>query len=404
MPGPLDGFRIVDLTTMISGPLATMILADQGAEVIKVEHPAGGDHTREVADRRGGFAAAFLNNNRGKRCVTLNLKDPRGVEAALKLCATADVFVQNFRPGVADRIGLGEAAVRAARPDIVYASIAGFGFEGDWAGKPVYDPLIQALSGLASVQGGSDFARPRLIRTILPDKVTAIQASQAITAALLARERSGQGTHLHLSMLDTVVHFLWSSDMTGYTFVGDEIIEQDTGKAQTFVELIYQTVDGWMAVSAHTDRTWRGLCNAVNRPDWLEDDRFKTAALREINKPARLELTQQALLTDTTANWMQRLPAHDVPCAPVLTRGEMYQHPQVQANGVVIETDHPQAGRLRQARSPARFSTTPLDPPKPGRLLGADTQDVLAELGYDAPQIDQLIADGVATGPQEFSE
>ncbi len=404
MPGPLHGFRIVDLTTMISGPFATMILADQGAEVIKVEHPAGGDHTREVAGRRGGFAAAFLNNNRGKRCITLNLKDPRGVDALLKLCETADVFVQNFRPGVADRIGLGEAALRAVRPDIVYASIAGFGFEGDWAGKPVYDPLIQALSGLASVQGGSDFARPRLIRTILPDKMTAIQASQAITAALLARERSGQGTHLHLSMLDTVVHFLWSSDMSGYTFIGDEVEEEDTGSSQSFVELIYQTADGWMAVSAHTDRTWKGLAAAVGRPDWLDDARFSTAALREINKPARLELTQAALLTDSTANWMQRLPAHDVPCAPVLTRGEMFRHPQVQANGVVIETDHPQAGPIRQARSPARFSTTPLDPPGPGRMLGADTGDVLAELGYAPAEIESLIAEGVATGPQEFAE
>ncbi|MEO1331572.1 MAG: CoA transferase, partial [Pseudomonadota bacterium] len=215
MPGPLTGVRIVDATSMISGPLATMILADQGADVIKIEHPSGGDHSRQVADRRGGFAAAFLNNNRGKRSVTLNLKDPRGIAAALKLCETADVFVQNFRPGVAERIGLGEAAVRRVRGDIVYASIAGFGFEGEWARRPVYDPLIQALSGLASAQGGHDAARPRLVRTILPDKVTAIQASQAITAALFARERTGEGTALTLSMLDTVVHFLWSSDMSG---------------------------------------------------------------------------------------------------------------------------------------------------------------------------------------------
>lgn len=403
MPGPLSGIRIVDLTTMISGPFATMILADQGAEVIKLEHPAGGDHTREVAGRRGGFSASFLNNNRGKRCITLNLKDPRGVAAALKLCATADVFVQNFRPGVAERIGLGEAAVRAAKPDIVYASIAGFGFDGDWAGKPVYDPLIQALSGLASVQGGSDFARPRLVRTILPDKVTALQAAQAITAALLARERTGQGTHLHLSMLDTIVHFLWSSDMTGLTFVGDEVAEEP-GTSQSFVELIYQTADGWMAVSAHTDRTWAGLCTAVNRPDWRADARFATAALREINKSARLDLTQQALLEDTTANWMARLPAHDVPCAPVLTRAEMIRHPQIAANGSVIETDHPKAGRVRQARSPARFSATPLDAPAPGRMLGADTEAVLAEVGYSRAEIGEFIAEGVATGPQEFAE
>lgn len=404
MAGPLQGLRIIDATTMISGPLATMILADQGAEVIKIEHPGGGDHSRQVAGRRGGFSASFLNNNRGKRSVTLNLKHPAGLEAALKLCESADVFVQNFRPGVADRIGLGEEAVRAVRPDIVYASIAGFGFEGDWASRPVYDPLIQALSGLASVQGGADSARPRLVRTILPDKVTAIQASQAITAALFARERSGQGTHLHLSMLDTVVHFLWSSDMAGFTFVGDEIPEEEPSEGQSFIELIYQTADGWMAVSAHTDSTWKGLSAAVGRPEWLDDPRFASVALREINKPARLELTQQALLDDTTANWMHRLSAQDVPCAPVLTRREMYQHPQVVANGAVIETDHPQAGRLRQARSPAQFSATPTEPPRPAQRLGEDTESVLVEAGYSRERIAEMFAKGIATGPQDGAE
>lgn len=268
MAGPLTGVRIIDLTTMISGPLATMTLADQGAEVIKVEHPKGGDHSRQVADRRGGFAASFLNNNRNKRSVTLNLKDPRGRAAVLKLCETADVFIQNFRPGVANRIGLGEEAVRAARPDIVYASIAGFGFEGDWAGKPVYDPLIQALSGLASVQGGA--GRPRLVRTIVPDKVTALQASQAITAALFARARTGQGTHLRLSMLDTMVAFLWSSDMAGYTFVGDETPDQTGDKAQNYVELIYET-RRWLDGCVGPYRQHMGRALRCGQPPRLAD-------------------------------------------------------------------------------------------------------------------------------------
>ena len=403
MPGPLHGFRVIDLTTMISGPLATMTLADQGAEVIKIEHPKGGDLSRQVTGRRGGFSASFLNNNRGKKSVTLNLKDPRGVEAALRLCATADVFVQNFRPGVAERIGLGEAAVRSARPDIIYTSIAGFGFSGDWARKPVYDPLIQALSGLASVQGGADAARPRLVRTILPDKLTAIQTAQAITAALLARSRTGEGSHVQISMLDTVLAFLWSSDMAGHTFVGDELEPAKDDDAQSFVELIYQTADGWMAVSAHTDSTWKGLSAAVGRPDWLKDPRFATVAAREENKPARLELTQEALLEDTTDNWMRRLSDHDVPCAPVLTRDQVYAHPQVQANEAVIEQDHPQAGRIRQARTPAQFSGTPPEPPRPARRLGEDTRAVLAEAGYDAETIADMIGQGIANDTQEGS-
>ncbi|MCC5961643.1 MAG: CoA transferase [Rhodobacteraceae bacterium] len=402
MSGPLHGFRIIDLTTMISGPLATMTLADQGAEVIKIEHPEGGDLSRRVAGRRGGFAAAYLNNNRGKKSVTLNLKDPRGIEAVLKLCESADVFVQNFRPGVIDRLGLGEDAVRAARPDIIYTSIAGFGFEGAWAGKPVYDPLIQALSGLASVQGGG--SRPRLIRTILPDKLTGLQTAQAITAALLARARTGKGSHVQISMLDTVLAFLWSSDMAGHTFVGDEAAPEKSAEAQSFVELIYQTADGWMAVSAHTDSTWKGLAAAMNRPDWLEDPRFATVAAREENKPARLELTQGELLKDTTDAWMQRLSAEDVPCAPVLTRDQVYRHPQVLANGIVLEADHPQAGRIRQTRTPARFSTTPPDAPQHARRLGADTREMLAQVGYDAHAIDRLIADGIATDTQDIPE
>ena len=397
----MNGFRVIDLTTMISGPLATMTLADQGAEVIKIEHPDGGDHSRQVTGRRGGFSASFLNNNRGKKSVTLNLKTPRGVEAALRLCETADVFVQNFRPGVVERIGLGEAAVRAVRPDIIYTSIAGFGFTGDWARKPVYDPLIQALSGLASVQGGADAARPRLVRTILPDKLTAIQTAQAITAALLSRTRTGEGSHVQISMLDTVLAFLWSSDMTGYTFVGDELEPAKSGDAQTFVELIYQTADGWMAVSAHTDSTWAGLSAAVGRPDWLEDPRFATVVAREENKPARLDVTQEALLKDTTDKWMERLGAHDVPCAPVLTRDQVYSHPQVQANETVIEQEHPQAGLIRQARTPARFSATPPEIPKPARRLGEDTRAVLAQAGYDNETIDNLIAQGIATDTQE---
>jgi crotonobetainyl-CoA:carnitine CoA-transferase CaiB-like acyl-CoA transferase len=246
MAGPLEGFRVIDLTTMISGPLATMTLADQGAEIIKVERPQGGDHGRQVANRKGGFSASFLNNNRNKRSVTLNLKDHRGIAAALRLCERADVFIQNFRPGVAQRMGLGEAAVREVRPDIVYVSIAGFGFEGPYSGKPVFDPLVQALSGLTTVQAGSDEERPRLVRTILPDKLTAIQTSQAVTAALLARERSGEGQHVRISMLDTVLAFLWSSDMGSHTFVGDEP-EHET--AQSFIDLIYETADGYISVA-----------------------------------------------------------------------------------------------------------------------------------------------------------
>ena len=398
MAGPLQDIRIVDATSMIAGPLATMILGDQGADVIKVENPVGGDHSRQVAGHRMGWTASFLQNNRSKRSVALDLKREDGMEALRAILRTADVFVQNWRPGVAERLGLSEQAVRALKPDIVYVSIAGFGFEGDWADRPVYDPLIQALSGLAAVQGQGR-GRPNLVRTIVPDKVTAIQASQAITAALLARARTGRGDHVRLSMLDTVVAFLFASDFTDHTFVGDEVAEEtwdEENAAQDYVELIYETADGFMAVSAHTDKTWSGLSRAAGRPEWLEDERFTSVEAREVNKPARLALIQEVLSGDTTANWMDRLRAEDVPCAPVLRRSEVIDHPQVEANGTILRMDHPGAGPIRTARPPARFDAFAPDPPTLARWLGADTRAVLTEAGLNDDAIAALLASGAA--------
>ena len=395
MPGPLSGIRILDLSAVVSGPLATMMLADQGADVIKVESP-GGDYTRAVSNRRNGFAAAFLNNNRNKRSVTLDLKHPQGLDTCLRLAATADVFVQNFRPGVIDRMGLGETAVREARPDIVYVSISGFGDRGPYAAKPVYDPLVQALTGLTTVQAGSDHERPRLVRTIIPDKVTGITAAQAITAALLARERSGEGQHVRLSMLESVVAFLWHSDMGSQTFVGDELPQAE---AQSFIDLIYETTDGYISVAVQNDRQWQGLAAALQRPEWLEDERFATAELRQVNIDERLELTQTVLRTRSSAEWLERLEAHDVPCVPVLTRAEMIRHPQVAAMNAVVEYEHEHAGRLRQSRTPAEFSGTPAEIRRGAPALGAHNDEVLREAGFDDRTIRQLRAEGAFGTP-----
>ena len=396
MPGPLDGYRVIDLTTMISGPLATMLLADQGADVIKIESPHGGDYVRRGGNRRGDFAANFLNNNRNKRSVVLDLKHPRGVETLLRLCEQADVFVQNFRPGVIERMGLGEEVVRAARPDIVYASIAGFGFSGPYAGKPVYDPLIQALSGLATVQAGGDQERPRLVRTIVPDKVSALTAAQAITAALLARERTGEGQHVRLAMLDAIVSFLWHSDMGSQTFVGEELPQQ---AAASFIDLIYETAEGYLSVAVMSDREWAGLTRALQRPEWLDDPRFKTPALRDRNLDARLALIQSVLRERPAAEWLVRLEAEQVPCAEVLTRNEMIGHPQIAANQTLGVYEHPDAGPLRQARPAAQFSATPAGVRRGAPRLGEHTGEVLAEAGLDASATDALAAAGVVPGP-----
>ncbi len=400
MPGPLHGYRIIDLTSMISGPMATMILADQGADVIKVENPAdGGDYVRKGANRRGDFSAGFLNNNRNKRSVALNLKDPRGLEILLKLIADADVFVQNFRPGVAERIGLGEDALRKIAPNIIYASISGFGDSGPFSKKPVYDPLIQAMSGLATVQAGSDDERPRLIRTILPDKATAITASQAITAALLARERSGEGQHVRLSMLSSVVFFLWGSDMGSQTFVGNELPQQ---AAASFFDLVYESAEGYLSVAVMSDKEWRGLTEALEKPEWLDDERFKTPALRDRNINDRIVVTQEVLLTQSASYWLERLEKAGVPCAPVLTRNEMIEHPQVAANRVIIENQHPDVGPLRQARSAAEFSRTPSEMRLGAPRLGGSTIELLREVGVSEEEIVSLEADSVVLSDRAF--
>jgi crotonobetainyl-CoA:carnitine CoA-transferase CaiB-like acyl-CoA transferase len=392
MSGPLAGVRVIDLTRVIAGPYATMILADQGADVIKVEELGTGDHVRRLGHRGGGIPATFLNNNRNKRSVSLDLKHPAGREVLLKLCEGADVLVQNFRAGVVERLGIDEAAVRARAPGIIYVSINGFGETGPYADKPAYDPIIQALTGLTSIQGGADEARPRLVRTILPDKLTGMTAAQAISAALFARSRTGEGQHVRVSMMDAVLAFLWSSDMGSQTFVDNPVSVQ---KAASFIDLIYETADGYMTAAVNSDKEWRALCRALEKPEWLEDPRFANPTAREANIDTRLQLTQEVLKTRTTADWIERLEAENVPCAPVLHRKDVVHHPQVVASGILVETDHPEAGRLRQARNAARFSGTPTEIRRGGAPRGAHNDEVLADAGYSAPEIDALRRQGV---------
>ncbi len=395
MPGPLSGIKIIDLTGMIAGPLATMILGDQGADVIKVETRGQGDHVRAGGHRSGGLSANFLNNNRNKRSITIDLKDERGRALLLRLAAGADVLVQNFRPGVVERLGIAEPDIREVAPDIVYVSISGFGETGPYAQKPTYHPIIQAVSGLASIQGGSDEARPRLVRTILPDKLTAVTASQAITAALLARARGGQGQHVRLAMLDAVLTFLWASDMGGQTFVDRPVSAQ---RAASFIDLIYQTKDGYMSVAVMGNREWAALAQALGRPEWLEDERFETPALRDRNIDDRLTMIQQVLATRTTDEWIERLEPAGVPCAPVLTRNQLLEHPQVAANGIIVETEHEHAGRLRQTRAAARFEKTPAEIRRGAPLLGEHTDEILAEIGLSRADIDGLRAAEIVGG------
>ena len=399
MSGPLTGYRVIELTNMLTGPWATSLLGDQGADVIKIEVPGIGDHTRSVGARRGDLSVNFLNINRSKRSITLNLKNNDATDILKRLATTADVFIQNFRPGVVERLGISEPEIRRVSPEIIYLSMSGFGEKGPLSAKPVYDPIIQAISGLTTIQAGSDSARPRLVRTILPDKLTAIVASQAVTAALLARERNGKGQHVRLSMLDSILNFLWASDMGGQTYVDEPVGDQE---AASFIDLIYETLDGYMTISTMGDKEWAALARAVEQPELLDDSRFKSASLRDHNVDARLELVQSILITRTTQEWITLFEREEVPCAPALTRNEVIKHPQIVASEILIETDHPVAGRLRQTRTPARFEGTPTEIQRGAPRLGEHNLEILTELGFDETEIDALRANG-AIGNEDYS-
>lgn len=392
MGGPYQGVKILDLTSMLSGPWATTILADQGAEVIKVETLGDGDHVRSLGNQRAGMSSMFLNINRNKRSITLDLKSEQGRAVFFDLAANVDIVIQNFRPGVVERLGVGYTDVVRVNPEVVYVSLSGFGEKGPWVGKPTYDPIVQAVSGLTRIQAGGDDVRPRLVRTVLPDKFSAMSAAQAMGAALLHKLRTGKGQHVRLSMLDAILSFLWASDFGAQTFPD---LEVDDKSAASFIDLIYQTKDGYMTVSTMSNKEWLAFCRAMRRDDLAQDPRFKTPALRDQNVNERLQTIQDCLSQRTTSENLEILEAEGVPCAPALTRNQVVNHPQVEAMGTVFESEHHAAGRLRQVRNAARFEGSPAEHRYGAPLLGEHCTDVLTEAGYNEEQIRKLKEAGV---------
>ena len=368
MPGAMDGVRILDLTTMVAGPVATMMLADQGADVIKVESPHG-DLMRHFSRGRNGMNPGFLSCNRNKRSLAVDLKSADGLQILKRLIATAQVLVHNFRPGIAERIGLGEEAVRAIRRDIVYVSITGYGTKGPYAGQRAYDPVIQAMSGLADIQRDRDTGRPRMVRTIIADYTTALTAAQAITAALFARERTGIGQHVRLSMLDAMISYLWPEAMPSLTFVGNE---SDPSDGEVGPDLVFATQDRYITAAALSDDEWAGMCRALNRQELIDDPRFKTARDRSINAVERRSITSAELEKWRADEILPRLLANDVPSAPVVSRFELLQDAQVRENQILEVFESEAFGKVRMPRPAAQFERTPATVRAMAPMLGAD--------------------------------
>ena len=392
MSGPLSGIKIIDLSSVISGPVATVLLADQGADVIKVEAPQG-DIIRRMGLGKNNLSPGFVSANRGKRSICIDLKEPAGVAVVKKLIADADVFIQNFRPGAIERMGLSYDVISALNPRLLYVSVSGFGETGPYAHKRVYDPVIQALTGLPDVQADSATSRPKMVRTIIPDKVSALTTAQAITAGLLERERgSGEGQHIKVAMIDATISFLWPEALGGLTMVGGE---KNVRRGQLAQDLIFETKDGYITCGAVSDSEWKGMCAALEQPHWLDDERFSTPMGRVANAKERIDSMGDVLKSRTSADWLERLDANDVPCAPVLSRPEILENEQVKANKLISQYEHPGLGQIRQPRPGAKFSRSDMRKEPIAPALGQHSEEILRDLGLSGTEIKELVDKGI---------
>lgn len=380
MPGPLAGIRILDLSQVVSGPMAAGWLADQGADVIKVEPPHG-DPIRGLGPSKGDLSSAYIQINRGKRQMALDLKDPAAKRAVDRLIERADVLVENFRPGVMAKLGLGWEAARALNRRLIYCSITGYGPDGPYAPLRAYDPMVQATSGVAATQLSSS-GEPQLIQTLIIDKVTAMTAAQAITAALFARERSGEGQRVEVSMLDSALAFNWPDGMFNHGFV--DAPPKPSPPYGKFSRL-WTTKDGRKVVlGSFQDHEFAALCDALGRPDLKADERFNTGRARTRNIAEWGPTLGAAVAAVTAEAFMAGCIAHGAGGAVVATLDEVLTHPQLVHNGTITEVDQGEVGRVRTVRNPARFSGTPMADPRRAGHRGEHTDEVLAELAEAA--------------------
>jgi crotonobetainyl-CoA:carnitine CoA-transferase CaiB-like acyl-CoA transferase len=374
---PLDGIRVIDLTSYIAGSYAAMMLADLGADVIKVESLEG-DSFRELP--------GFFGWNRGKRSVAVNLKTPEGREIVERLAREADVVMENMRPGVADRLGVGDEALRALNSRLIYCSVTAFGSSGPYTPRPGFDPLLQAMGGVMTTQGFN--GPPQYVRIAVTDYYTAALAAQAILTALFARERTGRGQRVQTSLLQGVLA-LQSGNAVDYASKPVFARENPTYR-------LYQGSDErWFFLACGNQSFWVKLCKAVGLEDLAGDPRFASWVLRVEHSDALLPILAKRFAGKTRAEWLEILAAHDIPSAPVQPLLEFMDDPAVRHLDMIREYDHPEVGRLRLMGQPLVFSDTPTADPGPPPLLAEHTDDVLTEAGYDAAALADLKRRGV---------
>lgn len=388
--GPLAGYRILEFGANFTGPFATMLLGDQGADVIKVESPQG-DQIRYSTSARGGISAAFISTNRNKRSVVLDMKKPAAIAAFRRLVKSCDVVVQNFRPGVVDRLGLGYDDLKKVRGDLLFVSVSGFGSDGPYSKQRVYDTVIQGVAGIAGTQRDPDTRIPCVVRSAIVDKVTALTVAQAITAALLARERSGKGQHVRVDMLNAMLSFWWPDVMSNQTFIGPGATAAGT---IADARLIYKTRDDYVLAACMSNAEWKGLVTAIGKPELADDPRFRTMPDRVAHLREQYDELKNGFLSRTTQEWLAILRELDAVCAPVNAPENLCDDPQIRGSGIIWQGEHPVAGTYRQPIHPIQFEQTPAEIRRHAPMLGEHTDEVLHELGFGTNEIERLHEQG----------
>ena len=389
---PLEGITVLEFSTMITASLAAMMLGEQGARVIKVEPVDMGDPMRYIGTGKGGISSLFANCNRGKQSVRVNIREPSGQELIREVARQVDVFVHNFRPGVMDKLNLGSEQLRANNKELIYMAISGFGTSGPLSSAPAYDPVIQACSGMTAAQGRDEH---QFIKNLMCDKLTAYTACQALTAALYVREKTGEGQHIDLSMLDAGMFFLFPDAYQNHTLLDDDIEVQPL-----LSDMLYEltrTSDGGLTISAATDAHRAGVLKAVGLESLIADERFNSLEKLIQNLEEFRAALADAFLQLTTDEALKRLRENEVPCARCYTLDEALDQEQLVANRSIEVQDHPLMGRMRVFRTPARFGGNILEAGSPAPAHGEHTDAVLESFGIDAGRLTALRESGTVS-------
>jgi crotonobetainyl-CoA:carnitine CoA-transferase CaiB-like acyl-CoA transferase len=386
----LEGIRVLDLTRALAGPFCTLMLGDNGADVIKVEIPGTGDDTRKWGPPFiGEESAYYLSINRNKRSLTLNLQDTQAQEVFMKLAKDIDVVVENFTPGVMGRFGLDYDAVKAVNPKVVYCSISGFGQDGPYRNRPAYDQIMQGVGGLMSITGEPD-GEPQKIGIAVTDIGAGMWSAFAIMAALHHREKSGEGQYIDISMLDAQV--AWLTYQAAFFFANGEAPKRMGAAHPTLVPYqAFMCNDGkYINVAVGSERIWGRFCQGMNREDLKDHPDYATNSVRVNHRGAMVSMLQEIFLTRPVAEWVEDLQAANVPCGPINDLADVFADPQVLARNMYLEMPHPTLGSIKQTGLPIKFSLTPGGLDRHPPLLGEHNQEILQSLGYSDADVQSL--------------